>query len=144
MHSTLYFLVILEVFKSFTASLTVPIGLSLSQNSPVGIDVSANSSLSLTSSSTANTGLAANPEAREYTVFPQKPEKVAQTASAIQAFAVKDSVRTITDKYRPEYDYVLYWHLRASPDAAQQLREQLGSDVGASTKLYTCKSLMGF
>jgi len=138
MHPTLYVLVVLEVFTTFTTSLTVPIGSSLSQNVPVGIDVSANSSLASASFSpapSANTGLAVNPEAREYTVFPQQPQKVAQVASAIQAFAVQDSVRTITDKYRPEYDYILYWQLRASPDAAQQLREQLGFDVGVSNRL---------
>jgi hypothetical protein len=138
MHPTLYVLVVLEVFTTFTTSLTVPIGPSLSQNAPVGVDVSANSSLaspSFSSAPSANTGLAVNPEVREYTVFPQQPQKVAQVASAIQAFAVQDSVRTITDKYRPEYDYILYWQFRALPDAAQQLREQLGSDVGAPSRL---------
>lgn len=145
MHPTLSVLIVFEVFITFTLSLTVPVGPSLSLNAPSGIDVSANSSIASPSFSpepSANTGLAVNPEVKEYTVFPQQPHKFAQVSNAIQAFAVKDSVRTIPDPYRPKYGNILYWQLRASPDAAQQLKDHLGSDVDASGRFSICMLLM--
>lgn len=73
---------------------------------------------------------------KEYTVFPREPQRVATVDNAIKRLAVRDSVRTITDQYRPEYGYVLYWQLRATEAAAQQLVEELGSDVGALVEPY--------
>ena len=49
--------------------------------------------------------------------------------NAIKHFAVKDTVRTITDRYRRDFNYVLYWQLRATEVNAEQLRITLASNV---------------
>lgn len=49
--------------------------------------------------------------------------------NAIKHFAVKDTVRTIPDPYRGEFNYVLYWQLRATEVNAEQLRTTLASNV---------------
>ncbi|KAL8654876.1 MAG: hypothetical protein Q9226_003266, partial [Calogaya cf. arnoldii] len=78
--------------------------------------------------SAASAQLAA-PEEIEYTVFPLKPQTVALVDSKIKAFAIKDTVRTITDPYRPQFRYVLYWQLRATEITAAQLQTELVSDA---------------
>lgn len=64
-------------------------------------------------------------------MFPQIPQRVASVGNKIKALAVEGSVKTITDRYRREYNYILYWEFRATQHDAQELVKQLGSDVGA-------------
>ncbi|KAI4137883.1 MAG: hypothetical protein LQ341_004928, partial [Variospora aurantia] len=73
----------------------------------------------------------ASPDEIEYTVFPLTPgkETVEDVENAIKHFAVKDTVRTIPDPYRGEFNYVLYWQLRATEVNAEQLRTTLASNA---------------
>ncbi|KAL9616093.1 MAG: hypothetical protein Q9204_008616, partial [Flavoplaca sp. TL-2023a] len=73
----------------------------------------------------------ASPDEIEYTVFPLKPGRaiVEAAENAIKHFAVKDTVRTITDRYRRDFNYVLYWQFRATEVNAEQLRTTLASNA---------------
>ncbi|KAI4274788.1 MAG: hypothetical protein L6R38_006043, partial [Xanthoria sp. 2 TBL-2021] len=75
------------------------------------------------------TGQLAAPEGIEYTVFPLEPQRVTSVGNFIREFAIKDTVRTITDPYRRQFNNVLYWQLRATEAAAGRLRAALESDA---------------
>lgn len=72
MHPTVYILVDIEVFTTFTTSLTVSIGPGSSQNALVGIDMSVNSSEASPFSSpepSVNIGLLAHPKRKNTRFF---------------------------------------------------------------------------
>ena len=66
---------------------------------------------------------------KDYTAIPLVPHRVVQVGEAIHDLAVQGSIRTITDQYRPEYNFVLYWSFKATLSAARDLQQKLGNDV---------------
>ena len=132
MGPTLRLLLSLNLLSITAASLILPADLSLSSNISISTASSVTAAVASASSQSVhaiNADYTNNPEPKEYTVFPLKPQKVPQVDTAIKAFAVKDSVRMITDQYAPDYHYVLYWQFKATEHAAQGLRQQIGTDV---------------
>ena len=132
MRSILDLVIVLGTFVLFTTSMIVPSSPSLTQNISDNADpLTQAAPLNMSSSSglSSTAGLVAINAPKDYTVIPLKPDSVRAVKDKIMAFAVSGSVKTITDKYRPEYNYVLYWSLRASSLNAQFLQEELDDNV---------------
>lgn len=133
MHLGLCLSVVFMTYVILTDSLAPSSNLSFSQNLFDNADTSAEASLVSMPSSPEPSGsarLIAGPEPKDYTVIPLVPTKVTAVSEFIQTFAVKDSVKTIIDQYRREYNNVLYWSFKATKTAAKALEENLGHDVG--------------
>jgi len=133
MHLGLCLSVVFMTYVILTDSLAPSSNLSFSQNLFDNADTSAEASLVSMPSSPEPSGsarLTAGPEPKDYTVIPLVPTKVTAVSEFIQTFAVKDSVKTIIDQYRREYNNVLYWSFKATKTAAKALEENLGHDVG--------------
>lgn len=135
MHLTWSLFASLNFFLIISGSITRPASLGLSQDIPNNAASSPQAPpVPITSPSQApgNPDIAANTPTKTFIVIPLNPSRTTQVHVAINAFAIKDSIKTIKARNRSAYDYVLYWSFKATESAAENLEEALGSDVSNS------------
>lgn len=60
--------------------------------------------------------------------MPLNPAKVTAAGNAIEALAIRGSIKTIASPTRQELEHVLHWSFSATDSAAHSLDQQFGSD----------------